>query len=166
VKVKLYTFRLQVASLLRHASFNKSLLLNSRNRFVNSNNCFSLADLRLFALQEADVSAAWKNNGLGSGFASYSHFCDYYSFVNFSSDSRVFVRHSYGMVSIITLIHVPLGITAVSFGVWFVIAWRYHGLKGCFNRKKLMLATMITWLVSLFFGILLYSIFYWSLLFG
>jgi hypothetical protein len=76
------------------------------------------------------------------------------------------VRHSYGMVSIITLIHVPLGITAVSFGVWFVIAWRYQGLKGCFNRKKLMLATMITWLVSLFFGILLYSIFYWSLLFG
>jgi hypothetical protein len=70
------------------------------------------------------------------------------------------VRHSYGMVSIITLIHVPLGITVVSFGVWFVISWRCQGLKGCFNRKKLVLATMITWLVSLFFGILLYSIFY------
>ena len=76
------------------------------------------------------------------------------------------IRQSYGTVSIITLIHVPFGITAVSFGAWFVIAWRYQGLKGCFNRKKFMIATMITWLVSLFLGITLYFIFYWSLLFG
>jgi len=76
------------------------------------------------------------------------------------------IRHSFGIASIITLIHAPLGITAVSLGAWFVIAWRYQGLKGCFNRKKLMIATMITWLVSLFFGITLYSVFYWYLLFG
>ena len=76
------------------------------------------------------------------------------------------VRHVYGIVSIITLIHVPFGITAVSLGVWFVIAWRYQGLRGCFNRKKLMVAAMITWLVSLLLGITLYFIFYWSLLFG
>ncbi len=56
------------------------------------------------------------------------------------------VAHVYGIMSIITLIHVPLGIIAVSFGVWFVLAWRFQGLKGCFNRKKLMLATMIIWL--------------------
>jgi hypothetical protein len=89
VKVKLCTFRLQVVSLLRHVFFNESLLLNFRNRFVNSNNCLSLADLRLFALPEADISAAWKNNGLGCGFASYSHFCDYDSFVSFSIDSGI-----------------------------------------------------------------------------
>jgi hypothetical protein len=76
------------------------------------------------------------------------------------------VPHIYGIVSIITLIHVPLGIIAVSFGAWFVIAWRFQGLKGCFNKKKLMLATMIIWLVSIFFGIALYSILYWSLLMG
>jgi len=76
------------------------------------------------------------------------------------------VPHIYGIVSIITLIHVPLGIIAVSFGAWFVIAWRFQGLKGCFNKKKLMLATMIIWLVSIFFGIVLYSILYWSLLMG
>ena len=77
------------------------------------------------------------------------------------------IRHTYGIVSIITLIHVPFGIIAVSFGVWFVIAWRFQGLKGCFNRKKLMLATMITWLVSLsFWNSACTLIFYWSLLLG
>ena len=88
MKVKLYTLRLQVVSLLTHVSFNKSLLHNSHNRFVNSNHCFGLADLRLLALQTAGISATWKNNGLGSGFTSYSHICDYDSFVGFSSDSR------------------------------------------------------------------------------
>ncbi len=76
------------------------------------------------------------------------------------------IRNTYGIVSTITLIHVPFGIAAVSFGVWFVIAWRYQGLRGCFNRKKLMLGTMISWLVSLFFGIALYLVFFWSLLFS
>jgi hypothetical protein len=76
------------------------------------------------------------------------------------------IQRTYSTVSAITLIHVPLGITAASLGVWFVIAWRIQGLRGCFNRKKLMLATMITWLSSLSLGITLYAIFYWSLLFG
>jgi uncharacterized membrane protein YozB (DUF420 family) len=76
------------------------------------------------------------------------------------------VKNIYSVVSIITLIHVPFGLTAVSLGTWFVVAWRSQGLKGCFSRKKLMLATMIFWLVSLFFGIVLYFIFFWSLLLG
>ena len=76
------------------------------------------------------------------------------------------IRQAYGAVSIITLIHVSFGMTAVSFGAWFVIAWHRQGLRGCFSRKKLMIATMITWLVSLSFGITLYLIFYWSFLFG
>jgi uncharacterized membrane protein YozB (DUF420 family) len=76
------------------------------------------------------------------------------------------VPHFYGVVSIITLIHVPLGIIAVSFGAWFSIAWGIQGLKGCFNRKKFMLSTMIIWITSLSFGIALYTIFYWSLLMG
>jgi hypothetical protein len=76
------------------------------------------------------------------------------------------VRNTLQIISIITLIHVPLGITAASFGTWFVIAWRLKGLKGCFNRRKLMLLAFILWLASLSFGILLYSIFYWSILTG
>jgi hypothetical protein len=43
-----------------------------------------------------------------------------------------------GEVSVVTLIHVPLGTTAVLLGLWFIVSWRFQGLKGCFNRKKLM----------------------------
>ncbi len=64
----------------------------------------------------------------------------------------------------LSLIHVPLGISAASFGVWFVVAWRLQGLKGCFNRKRKMLLTMIVWLVSTLLGMALYAFFYWNLL--
>lgn len=74
------------------------------------------------------------------------------------------VLHVFGIVSIVTLIHVPFGVLAVSLGLWFVISWSFHGLKGCFKRKRLMLTTMIAWLTSLFFGMVLYIIFYVPLL--
>lgn len=76
------------------------------------------------------------------------------------------VRNILQIISVITLVHVPLGIVAASLGIWFVIAWRLKGLKGCFNRRKLMLLSFVLWLVSLSFGILLYCIFYWSILTG
>jgi hypothetical protein len=41
------------------------------------------------ALQAADISATWKNNGLGTGFASYCNICDYDSFSRFGGDSRI-----------------------------------------------------------------------------
>jgi hypothetical protein len=75
-------------------------------------------------------------------------------------------RHFFWVVSIIALVHVPLGIAAASLGVWFVVGWRIQGLKGCFNRKRKMLATMIIWLTSISFGFVLYTIFYWSALMG
>jgi hypothetical protein len=62
------------------------------------------------------------------------------------------VRNILQIISVITLVHVPLGIVAASLGVWFVIAWRLKGSKGCFNRRKLMLLSIILWLVSLSFG--------------
>jgi hypothetical protein len=74
------------------------------------------------------------------------------------------IPHSFGMISILSLIHVPLGIIAASLGVWFVVAWRLQGLKGCFNRKRKMLLTMAVWLVSILLGMTLYALFYWSLL--
>jgi len=63
-------------------------------------------------------------------------------------------------VSIITLIHVPFGILALSLGTWFVISWRFRVLKSCFRRRRLMVLTMISWLFSLSLGIALYIIFY------
>jgi hypothetical protein len=74
------------------------------------------------------------------------------------------LTHIFGIVSLVSLIHVPLGTLAILLGVWLVISWRSQGLKGCFNRKRIMLTTMIVWLASLLLGITLYAIFYWSLL--
>jgi uncharacterized membrane protein YozB (DUF420 family) len=71
-----------------------------------------------------------------------------------------------GVVSLISLVHVPIGLTAVSLGLWFAVSWRLKGLRGCFNRKKLMLITMVLWLFTLLLGIALYSIFYWAALMG
>jgi uncharacterized membrane protein YozB (DUF420 family) len=74
------------------------------------------------------------------------------------------VPHFFGIISILSLIHVPLGIIAASLGVWFVVAWRLQGLKGCFNRKRKMLLTMTIWLVSILLGMTLYTLFYRNLL--
>ena len=74
------------------------------------------------------------------------------------------VPHFFGPISILSLVHVPLGVIAASLGIWFVAAWRLQGLKGCFNRKRKMLLTMTVWLVSIFLGMTLYALFYWNLL--
>jgi len=76
------------------------------------------------------------------------------------------LRNIFGDISIISLVHIPLGVLAFSFGLWFTVAWRLKGLKGCISRKKFMFPTIIAWLVSLSFGILLYSILVISLLKG
>jgi hypothetical protein len=69
-----------------------------------------------------------------------------------------------GMISVVSAIHVVAGALAVSRGIWLVASWRFQDLKGCFTKKRFMLLTMIVWLVSLFFGIVLYTIFYWTIL--
>ena len=72
--------------------------------------------------------------------------------------------HVYDLTSIVSLIHVPLGALALSLGVWLVASWRFHDVKGCFKKKRIMLTTMAIWLVSLSFGIALYTILYWAVL--
>ncbi len=69
-----------------------------------------------------------------------------------------------GIISVVTLVHVVAGALAVSLGVWLVASWRFHDLKGCFKKKRFMLLTITVWLVSLSFGIALYTIFYWAIL--
>jgi uncharacterized membrane protein YozB (DUF420 family) len=76
------------------------------------------------------------------------------------------IQNVFAAISIISLIHVPLGVLAFSFGLWFTIAWRLKGLKGCFKRKKFMLLTMIAWLATLSIGIILYSVLIISILKG
>lgn len=78
---------------------------------------------------------------------------------------QVFLR-SAGAASIVSLLHVPFGVLAVALGLWLVLAWRSTGLKGCFKRKKIMLATMVLWVAALIAGITLFTILYWSILIG
>lgn len=64
------------------------------------------------------------------------------------------------ITSVVGLIHGILGTIALSLGVWLVASWRFRkNLKGCFNRKKIMLKTLNVWVASLVFGIILYAIF-------
>jgi uncharacterized membrane protein YozB (DUF420 family) len=77
----------------------------------------------------------------------------------------LFTRIS-NVVSLLSLVHVPLGGAALALGLWFVIRWRQCGLKGCFNRKKLMAWTFAIWIAALLLGIILYVVLYWAALVG
>jgi uncharacterized membrane protein YozB (DUF420 family) len=69
------------------------------------------------------------------------------------------------ILSILGLIHGILGTMALLLGVWLAASWRFRkNLKECFNKKKLMCITLNAWILSLFFGIILYAIFIKSLL--
>lgn len=77
------------------------------------------------------------------------------------------IPHVLGFTSIATLIHVLLGVAAVSLGLYLVLSWRFRGgLEGCFARKKFMAAAMTVWVSALVFGVALYSILYWHALMG
>ena len=72
------------------------------------------------------------------------------------------------VVLVIGPIHGTIGIIAAVLGVWIVASWRlraslqYCGLDK--SKKKLMLFTLVLWLVSIFLGILLYLHFYSTIL--
>jgi uncharacterized membrane protein YozB (DUF420 family) len=71
----------------------------------------------------------------------------------------------FAIASVVGLIHGILGTTALSFGVWFVVSWGFRkNIKGCINKKKIMCKTLIVWITSLIFGIVLYAIFIGPLL--
>ena len=74
------------------------------------------------------------------------------------------VPNAYGLTSVVTLVMAVTGALAVSLGVWLVVSWRFRDVKGCFSKKRIMLTTIIFWLVSLSFGIALYIILYWAFL--
>jgi hypothetical protein len=77
------------------------------------------------------------------------------------------VPHTLELTSLVSLGHEVTGGLAFALGVWFVGSWRFQkGFNGCFNKKRLMLFTMVVWVIALSFGITLYSIFNWTVLMG
>jgi hypothetical protein len=78
-----------------------------------------------------------------------------------------FVPNPLSLVSVVGVIHGITGAIALSLGVWFVASWHFRmNLQGCFNKKKIMLKTMVVWIISLAFGIILYAVFIGPLLAG
>lgn len=76
------------------------------------------------------------------------------------------IPHTLELTSIVSLLHEVTGGLAFALGAWFVASWRFRrDFKGCFNKRKLMLATLIVWVTALFFGITLYMILNWAILF-
>ena len=77
------------------------------------------------------------------------------------------VTQTLKLVSVVSLFHEVTGGLALGLGVWFVGSWRFRkNFKGCFNRRKPMVATIVTWVAALIFGIALYTIFNWAILTG
>jgi len=77
---------------------------------------------------------------------------------------RFIVPNVYGVASVVTLVMGVIGALAVSLGTWLVASWRFQDVAGCFKKKRIMLATMAMWLVSLSLGIVLYIILYWAVI--
>ena len=75
-------------------------------------------------------------------------------------------RNITSLVSVISIVHVPLGVTAVSLGLLRVLSWRQKGLNGCFGKARTMAAIMTIWIAALGFGIAFYVILYWQTLMG
>ena len=68
-------------------------------------------------------------------------------------------------ISAITYVHGITGIIAEVFGVWIVVSWRLRtSLQYCAPKKNLMRITLISWLIALLLGVLVYLHFYTALL--
>ena len=78
------------------------------------------------------------------------------------------LENSSALVTMVAPLHGIMGIIAAVLGVWIVATWRLRAsLQYCGRgkyKKKLMLFTLIIWLIALFLGILLYLHFYTAIL--
>jgi hypothetical protein len=71
------------------------------------------------------------------------------------------------LTSLVSIFHEITGAIALGLGVWFVASWRFRkNFSGCFNKRKLMVITMVSWLTTLTLGIALYIILNWTILVG
>ena len=70
-------------------------------------------------------------------------------------------------VSILSILHGPLGLVAFLLGLWLVSTWRFKkDMSKCFARKNIMRATITIWSVALILGIMIFIYFYGPVLFS
>ena len=69
------------------------------------------------------------------------------------------------LISIIGLLHGIAGILVMLLGGWLVAAWHFSKeFTGCFKRKSIMRITITAWISALILGIVLYLLFYGTVL--
>lgn len=77
-----------------------------------------------------------------------------WSFIAFFTSGSVDYTN---LIVIVTLVHVILGISAASLGIWLVGSWHLQtDVQKCFPRKRIMLPTITLWVTAIALGIVLY----------
>jgi uncharacterized membrane protein YozB (DUF420 family) len=68
-------------------------------------------------------------------------------------------------LSLVVLGHASFGSVAEVLGIWIVGSWRLRSsVQGCVAKKRFMLVTFALWLTAIFFGILLFTLLYTTII--
>ncbi|MGB9959731.1 MAG: hypothetical protein ACPLKQ_04340 [Candidatus Bathyarchaeales archaeon] len=68
-------------------------------------------------------------------------------------------------ISLISMVHGITGLLAWLLGIWIVASWHLStSLQNCTRKKGVMRATLVSWLIALIFGFLIYLNFYTTIL--
>jgi uncharacterized membrane protein YozB (DUF420 family) len=69
------------------------------------------------------------------------------------------------MPGVVALVPTAAGLIAFALGAVLVALWHLRtDLKPCFKRKLTMRVTIVTWIIALLLGFILYILFYGTLL--
>lgn len=64
-------------------------------------------------------------------------------------------------LSIVTIVHASLGGVALSTGIWIAASWHFQtSIANCIKRKPIMRYLIVTWILALILGIILYMLLY------
>ena len=126
--------------------------------------------LQVTTLLIVAISLVYKNrlnfkmHGVLMGIAVVLHVISFFAVMgpSFSSASEYFMTATSELGVITMWIHAIPGAIAMILGIVLVTSWALQpsNLASCARRKRLMDITVLSWLVSLIFGIATYVVFY------
>lgn len=74
-------------------------------------------------------------------------------------------EHPSNRLSLVVLGHASFGSAAEVLGIWLVGSWRLRSsVQGCVRKKRIMLVTIVLWLIAILFGILLFTLLYTTII--
>jgi len=73
--------------------------------------------------------------------------------------------HFSTVISALAILHGTLGALAEILGVWVVASWRLRdSQEHCISKRRVMRLTLVTWIIAIILGVLIYLNFYTSVL--